>query len=101
MTRGYEPFLSTEEARIVAANKGAFLTAFRTKSGDIKRVPPEICAKLVEGLTLAGDVGDLERHAARLRRFAQAGLTENALRLHDDPAAALHLIGRELLPRLR
>jgi len=97
----YEPFLTAEEARIVAANKSAFLTAYRTKSGNIEGVPPEICAKLVDGLTLAGGPGDLERHAVRLRRFAAAGLTENALRLHDDPAAALHLIGRELLPRLR
>jgi 5,10-methylenetetrahydromethanopterin reductase len=96
----YEPFLTREEAAIVAANKKAFLTAFRTKSGDIQGVPPGICAKLVEGLSLAGDLADLERHAERLRRFAAAGLTENALRLHDDPATALHIIGRELLPRL-
>ena len=31
----YEPFLTPEESRIVAANKNAFLTAFRTRSGDI------------------------------------------------------------------
>ena len=69
--------------------------------GDIHGVPPEICAKLVEGLSLAGDLADLDRHAARLRKFAAAGLTENALRLHDEPANALHIIGKELLPRLR
>lgn len=97
----YGPLLSPEEAAIVEANKNAFLTAFRTRSGDIKGVPPEICAKLVEGLSLAGDLADLDRHAERLRRFAAAGLTENALRLHDAPAEALHIIGRELLPRLR
>lgn len=97
----YEPLLTAEEARIVAANKTAFLTAYRTKSGDIKGVPPEICAKLVEGLSIAGDRSDIDRHVERLRRFAKAGMTENALRLHDDPAAALHIIGRDLLPKLR
>lgn len=97
----YDPFLTHEESALVTANKNAFLTAFRTKSGDIKGVPPEICAKLVEGLSLAGDVSDLDRHAERLRRFAAAGMTENALKLHDDPATAIHIIGRELLPRLR
>ncbi len=97
----YAPLLSPEEAAIVEANKNAFLTAFRTRSGDIKGVPPEICAKLVEGLSLAGDLADLDRHVERLHRFAAAGLTENALRLHDEPAEALHIIGRELLPRLR
>ncbi|CAG0942343.1 hypothetical protein GPROT2_01669 [Gammaproteobacteria bacterium] len=97
----YQPLLDAEEARIVTASKNAFLTAYRTRSGDIKGVPPEICAKLVEGLSLAGDISDLDRHVARLKVFAAAGMTENALRLHDDPAEALHIIGRELLPRLR
>jgi len=97
----YEPLLTAEESRIVAANKTAFLTAYRTKSGEIKGVPPEICAKLVEGLSIAGDRSDIDRHVERLRRFAKAGMTENALRLHDDPAAALHIIGRDLLPKLR
>jgi alkanesulfonate monooxygenase SsuD/methylene tetrahydromethanopterin reductase-like flavin-dependent oxidoreductase (luciferase family) len=97
----YRPFLTPEECRIVEEKKDAFLTAFRTKSGDIKGVPPEVCAKLVEGLSLAGDLGDIDRHAARLNAFAAAGLTENALRLHDDPVSAIHIIGRHLLPRLR
>ena len=97
----YEPFLTVDEAALVGANKNAFLTAFRTKSGDIKGVPPETCAKLVEGLSLAGDLRDLDRHAERLRTFAAAGMTENALRLHDDPARAIHIIGKELIPRLR
>ncbi len=97
----YEPLLTPEESQVVAANIKAFLTAYRTKSGEIKGVPPEICAKLVEGFSLAGDIGDLDRHAERLRIFAAAGLTENALRLHDDPSAAIHIIGKELMPRLR
>ena len=97
----YEPLLTREEARIVRDNMKAFLTAYRTRSGDIKGVPPEICAKLVEGLSIAGDLSDLDRHVERLKQFAAAGVTENALRLHDEPAKALHLIGRELLPRLR
>lgn len=96
----YAPFLGPEECRIVADNKNAFLTAFRTRSGDIKGVPADICAKLVEGLSLAGDLSDLDRHAGRLKAFAAAGITENALRLHDDPANAIHIIGRHLLPRL-
>jgi 5,10-methylenetetrahydromethanopterin reductase len=97
----YEPFLTREESAVVRDNKKAFLTAYRTKSGEIKGVPAEIVAKLVEGLSIAGDMRDLDRHAERLRTFAAAGVTENALRLHDEPAKALHIIGRELLPRLR
>jgi 5,10-methylenetetrahydromethanopterin reductase len=97
----YRPLLTEEESAIVRDNMKAFLTAYRTKSGDIKGVPPEIVAKLVEGLSIAGDLSDLDRHVERLRTFAAAGMTENALRVHDEPAKALHIIGRELLPRLR
>ncbi|MCL4791487.1 MAG: LLM class flavin-dependent oxidoreductase [Gammaproteobacteria bacterium] len=97
----YKPFLTPDEARIVHEKKDAFLTAFRTKVGEIKGVPPEIVAKLVEGLSLAGDPGDLDRHVERLKTFAAGGLTENALRLHDEPEKSLHLIGKQLLPRLR
>ncbi len=97
----YEPFLTAEEANVVKENKNAFRVAFRARSGDIKGVSPEICAKLVEGLSLAGDLSDLDRHAERIKAFAAAGMTENALRLHDDPDQALHIIGKELLPRLR
>ncbi|MCL4722334.1 MAG: LLM class flavin-dependent oxidoreductase [Gammaproteobacteria bacterium] len=97
----YKLFLTPAEAAEVTAHKSAFLTAFRTKSTEIRGVDPGIVAKLVEELSLAGDLSDLDRHAARLKGFAAAGMTENALRLHDEPAKALHIIGRELLPRLR
>jgi alkanesulfonate monooxygenase SsuD/methylene tetrahydromethanopterin reductase-like flavin-dependent oxidoreductase (luciferase family) len=97
----YRPFLTPAECKIVEDKKDAFLTAFRTKSGDIKGVAPEICAKLVEGLSLAGDLSDIDRHAERIRKFAAAGMTENALRLHDQPADAIHIIGKHLMPKLR
>jgi hypothetical protein len=69
--------------------------------GEIKGVAPEIVARLVEGLSLAGDLSDLDRHIARLKTFAAGGMTENALRVHDEPDKSLHIIGKELLPRLR
>ena len=97
----YEPFLTPEEAKVVHGNKDAVLTAFRTKVGEIKGVAPEIVAKLVEGLSLAGDLSDLDRHVERIKAFAAAGMTENALRLHDEPEKSLHIIGKELLPKLR
>ncbi|MFZ1624643.1 MAG: LLM class flavin-dependent oxidoreductase [Gammaproteobacteria bacterium] len=97
----YKPFLTPEEANVVHEKKDAFLTAFRTKVGEIKGVAPEIVAKLVEGLSLAGDLSDLDRHVQRIKTFAAAGMTENALRLHDEPEKSLHIIGKELLPKLK
>ena len=40
-------------------------------------------------------------YSVRDHVFARAGLTEVALRLHDDPMDALQIIGREVLPKLR
>jgi alkanesulfonate monooxygenase SsuD/methylene tetrahydromethanopterin reductase-like flavin-dependent oxidoreductase (luciferase family) len=96
-----EAFLTPAEVEVVNAKKDAFLTAFRTKSGDIKGVPPEIVAKLVEGLSLAGDLGDIDRHVERMRKFEAGGMTENALRVHDDPADSIRIIGEHVVPKLR
>lgn len=96
-----EAFLTPPEVEIVNAKKDAFLTAFRTKSGDIKGVPPEIVAKLVEGLSLAGDLSDIDRHVERMRKFEAGGMTENALRVHDDPADSIRIIGEHVVPKLR
>jgi len=96
-----EPFLNTEEAQFVLDNKWAFLNAFRKKSGDIEGVPEHIVSALVEGLSCAGDLSDLDRHIERLGKYADAGFTEVALRIHDDPADSIRMIGEKVLPALR
>ena len=35
----------------------------------------------------------------RLQDFADAGLDEICLRLHDDPADSIRIIGRHVIPR--
>jgi alkanesulfonate monooxygenase SsuD/methylene tetrahydromethanopterin reductase-like flavin-dependent oxidoreductase (luciferase family) len=96
-----EPFLNTEEAQFVLDNKWAFLNAFRKKSGDIEGVPEHIVSALVEGLSCAGDLSDLDRHIEKLGKYADAGFTEVALRIHDDPADSIRMIGEKVLPALR
>jgi 5,10-methylenetetrahydromethanopterin reductase len=96
-----EPFMTSEEIDLVEENKAAFLNAYNDRSGDIKGVPPEIVDKLIENFTFSGDPGDIDRHVETLRRFEQAGLTEIALRLHDDPADAIRLIGARVMPAFR
>ena len=44
---------------------------------------------------------DVERHVERLRGFRDLGLTEVALKLHGEPAAAIRTIGEQVVPRLR
>jgi alkanesulfonate monooxygenase SsuD/methylene tetrahydromethanopterin reductase-like flavin-dependent oxidoreductase (luciferase family) len=95
-----EPLLSRDDVEFVMAHKQAFLQAFRDRSGDIKGVPDPVVDALVEGLSCAGDLRDLDRHTERLREFARHGLTEVALRIHDDPADSIRMLGERVLPRL-
>lgn len=95
------PYVSEDEADAVLKNKWPFLKAFRERHGNVEGVPQHVLDQLVEGLSLAGDYSDIERHTARLHKFADAGFTEIALRVHDNPADAIRVIGDNVLPALK
>ncbi|MCK6369765.1 MAG: LLM class flavin-dependent oxidoreductase [Gammaproteobacteria bacterium] len=95
------PFLAPGEVQIVRDNLDAFLYAFRTKAGKVEGVPKAIVDRLVDELTLAGDFSSIDSHITRLRQYAAAGFTEIALRVHEDPADAIRLIGERVLPALQ
>ncbi len=92
------PFLSDEDCALVEKHKNAFLKAYQDRSGDIEGVPQRIIDQLIDCITFSGSDDDIERHAESLRRFEAAGLTEIALRLHDNQAESLRMIGERLLP---
>jgi alkanesulfonate monooxygenase SsuD/methylene tetrahydromethanopterin reductase-like flavin-dependent oxidoreductase (luciferase family) len=95
------PYLSPEDVEWVAANPWPFLKAFRARTGDLEDVAPHISDALVEGLTLSGDPGDIDRHIERLRAFEAAGFTEIVLGLQDDPVESIRMIGERILPEIR
>ncbi len=78
-----------------------FLAAFWSGSGQIDGVPDDLVDRLVHGMSSAGDLDDLDRELERVLAFREAGLTELALRLGDDPLEAFSIIGRHVLPALR
>jgi 3-methyladenine DNA glycosylase/8-oxoguanine DNA glycosylase len=96
-----ETFLDADAVALVVEKKPAFLKAFFSRSPQIEGVPEAIVNALVEHLTLAGDLGDIEAAAAKIHALGAAGLDEVALRLHDEPEESLRLIGEHLLPALR
>jgi hypothetical protein len=96
-----EHFMTPEECDFVEAHKNAFLTAYSDRSGDIKGVPAAMVDKLIENFSCTGDLATIDRHVGTLRQFAAAGLTEIALRLHDEPMDAIRMIGERVLPALR
>lgn len=95
------PFLSVREAQAVLDNRWPFLKAWLEKHGNIEGVPPHITAKLVDELTLAGDYTSIEKHIHKLHSFRVAGFTEIAIRLHEDPAESINLLGKRVLPALQ
>ena len=44
-------------------------------------------------MSSAGDPNDIDREIDRYQKFAKSGLTELSIRLFDDPADGLKLIG--------
>ena len=96
-----EPYISAEETEAILANRWPFLTPFRERHGNIEGVPKHVVDALVEGLSLAGTPDDIERHIERLRRLETAGFTEMAMRVHDNPADAIRMIGERVLPAFR
>ena len=95
-----ETFLDPATAKAVEAAKPAFLKAFFSRSATIEGVPEAVIEQLVDHLTLTGDISEIGAIAGKINAMATAGLDEVALRLHDDPAEGLRIIGEYLLPAL-
>lgn len=96
-----EEFLDKEECELVDRQRTAFFKAYKNRTDVIAGVPETILQKLVDNLGLAGTPADLDRHIERLRLLGRLGLNEVALKLHDDQAAAIRLIGERVVPALR
>jgi hypothetical protein len=93
--------LDESEAQLVRDNYQNFVAAWFDRSGNVKGVPESIPNRLCEYFTSTGGLEDLDREIERFRMFGRAGLTEVALRLHDQPMEALDIIGQHVLPKLR
>ncbi len=98
--RFIEPFLSEADCDFVAAHMPAFFKAFGARSPVIEGVPDRIVETLIANLTLTAAAGELDAGLEVLRKFAAAGLTHITLGVHDDPAAAIRLIGERVVPAL-
>ncbi len=94
-------FLDEDEVEMITSNFDNFVHAYFTNSDDVPGVPMELRNKLAECLTSTGGLEDLDREIERFRAFEQAGLTEIAFRLHDDPMDGLKIIGERVIDQLR
>jgi len=94
-------WLTEDEAQLVADNFDAYVNAYFDRSGIVKGIPDDINDRLMHGMTSTGGLEDLDREIERFKTFQNAGLTEIALRLHDDPMDGLKIIGERIVPALR
>ena len=93
-------FLDADECAHVAAHRPAFLEAFLKRRDSIEGIPSGIVDALVANLTFSGGFDAIEGVIEELRKFAQAGLTEVALKVHGNPREAIQVIGERLVPAL-
>ena len=91
-------YFSDDECEEIAAKFESFVDAYFDRSGNIKDIDMEIANKLCRVFTSTGDLADLGSEIVRFKQFEKMGQTHLSLRLHDDPKAALDIIGTEVLP---
>jgi hypothetical protein len=95
---GLDHLLAADEAQIVRDNFRNFLMADVTGSGEIKGVPPELVQRLIDAVSSAGDINDIDREIERYKQFEQAGITDLAIRVFDEPFEALKMISQHVIP---
>lgn len=96
----FEPFLDADEIAVMCDHEQDFMNAFRRRTHVIENVPDELVDKMVDNISFAGGLDRIEATIDTLRAFADAGVTETTLRVHDDPADAIRLIGERVIPKL-
>ena len=94
-------FLDEDDSAFVEDHFDSFAKAYMANTHEIEGVPDRILDKLVENLTLTGDLGDVDRLIEELDAFKRAGVSEFTLRIYDDPAASIKLIGERVAPAVR
>jgi len=100
LRKNHEYFMTPEDCDLVDEKRGVFFQALRKRSPDIEGVPQRIIDQLIENLTSTASVDELDKEIDRLRAFAEAGLTEIALRIYEEPEATIKLLGERVVPAL-
>jgi hypothetical protein len=95
---GLHHFLEDKDVQFVKTHWNNFARAYRTRSGVIEGVPEAMVDHLIAELSSAGDVTDIDRELARYRKFRDAGLTDLAIRIFDEPWEGLKMVARHVLP---
>jgi 5,10-methylenetetrahydromethanopterin reductase len=97
----FAPFLDSDELQFMRDHEQDFLNAFLRGTDVIENVPDDLVSKMIENISFVGGLDQIDAAIDTLKQFADVGLTEIALRVHDDPADAIKLIGERVWPALQ
>lgn len=94
-------FLADDEVELVMRSAPAFWQAFNAGTHIVEGVPGSVLDAMVDNLTFTAAIKDLDRKIDKLHEFAAAGLSGISLRLYQDPADSIRLLGERVIPALR
>ena len=94
-------FLADEDVELVMRSGPAFWQAFNSHSHVVEGVPDSILDALVDNLTFTASIEDLDRKLEKLHEYSSSGLSGISLRLYQDPAASIRLLGERVVPAIR
>jgi alkanesulfonate monooxygenase SsuD/methylene tetrahydromethanopterin reductase-like flavin-dependent oxidoreductase (luciferase family) len=94
-------FMSDTDYDIIEAHKAAIYGMVPAGTSSVRGVPDQLLDTCVDHLTLTGTPAEVPRFVAHLEAMRDAGLTDVTLELHEEPEAAIRLIGERVMPALR
>ena len=97
----FAPFLEPDEVKFMRDHEQDFLNAFRRSTHVIENVPDELINKMIDNISFVGGLDQIDYAIETLKKFKDAGLTEIAIRVHDEPAEQIKLIGEQVWPALQ
>ena len=92
--------LPDEEMQVVYDNTDALNRAFYGQYSNIPEIPREILDKLCRRCTSSSSLDEIDFEIDRMKKFADAGLTDIALRVYENPEWAIKIIGERVIPAL-
>ena len=93
--------LPEEEMQVVWDNIDALNRAFYAQDSNIPEIPRDILDRLCHRCTAVSPLSELDREIDRLQQFKDAGLTDIALRVYENPDEAIRIIGERVIPALQ
>jgi hypothetical protein len=87
--------------QVIWDNIEALNRAFYAQDPNIPEIPRDLLDKLCRRCTAASPLSELDHEIERLLQFQEAGLTDIALRVYQNPEEAIRVIGERVIPALQ